>query len=551
MNTPHHLPPNLPAAVQAYIRELETRALADATRIAELIQHSTELSERIQILEEQFRLAQSKRFAPSSEKHKDRGFNEAEQMAAQALAEGDDGQTDDEQDAPSVPDTGLPEADRPEPKKRGRKPLPADLPRQRIEYDLPEDQKVCPCCAQALHRMGEEVSEQLHIEVKASVLSHVRFKYACRHCDKTGLQTPIVSAQMPKQPLPGSHASASILAAVTVGKYVDGTPLYRMEDVLARANIPVSRGTLANWIIRPSELHYRRIYDALHKTLLSQSTIHGDETSVQVLKESDKTAQSKSYMWVYRSAEDCKEPVVLFDYQPGRGQQYPQAFLAGFNGMLMTDGYSAWRTLDGITHLGCLAHARRLFVDAHKGQKKPGGRAQQALDYFRALYQVETLAKGDLPEGQDRIGYAYRLRQQHSVPLLTAFKKWLDELAPQVLPESLLGKAIAYTCNQWPYLSRYVTDGRAAIDNNVCERDIRPFVTGRKSWLFSDTVAGARASATIYSLMLTCRACDVEPHTYLMHVLNELPQRAEDADVSDLLPFNFAKRKAAQAPPTS
>jgi len=544
MTTQHIKPLPTEAADQAYIRELEAR-------VADQLKQIAQLNERIQVLEEQFRLAQSKRFAPSSEKQKDRGFDEAEQMAALALAKGDDGQAEDEQDTPCLPDTGLPELDRPNHKKRGRKPLPADLPRQRIEYDLPEDQKVCPCCQHDLNRMGEEVSEQLHIEVKASVLSHVRFKYACRHCDKTGLQTPIVIAPMPKQPLPGSHASASILAAVTVGKYVDGTPLYRMEDVLARANIPVSRGTLANWIIRPTELHYDRLYDALHKTLLSQSTIHGDETTVQVLKESNKATQSKSYMWVYRSAEDCKEPVVLFDYQPGRGQHYPQAFLAGFNGMLMSDGYSAWRTLEGVTHLGCLAHARRLFVDAQKGQKKPGGRAQQALDYFRALYQVETLAKGDLPEGQDRIGYTYRLRQQHSVPLLTAFKKWLDELAPQVLPESLLGKAIAYTCNQWPYLSRYVTDGRAAIDNNVCERDIRPFVTGRKSWLFSDTVAGAKASATIYSLMLTCRACDVEPHAYLMHVLNELPQRAQDADISDLLPFNFAKQKAAQVPPTS
>ena len=481
----------LPIHVQDYIRSLETQVSA--------------LNERIQLLEKQFRLAQSKRFAPSSEKIKDRVFDEAEQMAADAEADA----------TFALPDTGLPPADASAPAKRGRKRLPANLPRTRIEYDLPEERKICPCCQGALHRMGEEVSEQLHIEVKASVLQ---------------------------------HASASMIATVTAGKFVDGTPLYRMEDVLGRANIAVGRGTLANWIIRPAELHYHRLVDALRKTLLSQPLIHGDETTVQALKEPGKTAQSKSYMWVYRSAEECASAVVLLDYQPGRGQEHPQTMLAGYDGMLMTDGYAAWRTLDGPTHFGCMAHARRMFVDAMKGQKKPGGRAAQALEYFKALYQVETLAKADVPAGQTRADYRHRLRQLHSVPLLDAFKVWLDELAPMTLPKSLLGKAIAYTRNQWQYLSRYVRHGRAPVDNNVIERDIRPFCTGRKSWLFNDSVAGAKASAMVYSLMLTCRACGVEPYAYLLHVLTELPQRAPDADVTDLLPFRYAEQLKAKTP---
>lgn len=521
----------LPPAAQAYIRELEAR--------------NRQLGERIAHLEEQFRLAQSKRFAPSSEKLRDRVFDEAEQIAA---TEPDDDDAGGAEDTFALPDTGLPEAPAPARGRRGRKPLPAHLPRQRIEYDLPEEQKVCPCCAHALHRMGEDVSEQLHIEVKASVLQHVRFKYACRHCERHAERTPVITAPMPAQPLPGSNASAAMIATVTAGKYVDGTPLYRMAHALARADIEVGRGTLANWIIRPAELHYSRLYEALRRTLLSQPLIHGDETTVQVLKEPGKAAQSASYMWVYRSAEDCLEPVVLFDYQPGRGQEYPQAFLAGYEGLLMTDGYAAWRTLEGPTHFGCLAHARRAFVDALKGMKKPGGRAAQALEYFKALYQVETLAKADAPQGETRAAHTYRLRQQHSVPLLASLKAWLDEQAPQILPESLLGKAISYTRNQWVYLSRYVTDGRAPVDNNVIERDIRPFCTGRKAWLFADTVAGAKASAMIYSLMLTCRACNVEPYAYLLDVLTKLPQRAADADVSDLLPFNFARREAATPP---
>jgi transposase len=519
----------LPPAAQAYIRELESR--------------NRQLGERIAQLEEQFRLAQSKRFAPSSEKLSDRVFDEAEQIAA-TEAHDDDVAAD----TFTLPETGLPDVPQPTPRSPGRKPLPAHLPRQRIEYDLPDDQKICPCCAHELHRMGEEISEQLHIEVKASVLQHVRFKYACRHCERHAERTLVITTPMPPQPLPGSNASAAMIATVTAGKYVDGTPLYRMANALGRADIEVGRGTLANWIIRPAELHYSRLFEALRGTLLSQSLIHGDETTIQVLKEPGRAAQSTSYMWVYRSAEDCAQPVVLFDYRPGRGQEYPQAFLAGYKGLLMTDGYAAWRTLEGPTHLGCLAHARRGFVDALKGMKKPGGRASQALEYFKALYQVEALAKADPPEGETRVEYTHRLRQQHSVPLLEAFRKWLDEQAPQVLPESLLGKAISYTRNQWAYLCRYVSDGRAPVDNNVIERDIRPFCTGRASWLFSDTVAGAKASAMIYSLMLTCRACNVEPYAYLVHVLTELPKRAPDADVTDLLPFNFAKLTAAITP---
>lgn len=536
-------PSRLPKATKAYIDELEARAAADAQRIAERDAQIAELTRRLDTLEEQYRLALAQRFAPKSEKRKDRVFNDAEQIAATEPAEEDD-------DLPELPDTGLPDTGAPAPGKRGRRPLPADLPRERVEYDLPEDQKVCSCCGNALHRIGEDVSEQLHIEVKVTVRQNARFKYACRHCDTHAERTPVVLAPMPAQPLPGSHASAAMIATVTAGKFVDGTPLYRMADVLARSNAPVSRGTLANWIIRPSELHYSRLYEALHRTLLSQGLIHGDETTVQVLKEPGKSAQSKSYMWCYRSAEDSAEPVVLFQYQPGRGQQYPKEFLGDYQGMLMTDGYSAWRTLRKATHFGCMAHARRAFTDALKGQKnKPSPRVAKALEYFQALYQVEALAKGELPDGETRVGYTCRLRQQHSVPLLNSFKAWLDELAPKVLPESLLGKAISYCRNQWPYLSRYAMDGRAPIDNNVIERDIRPFCTGRKSWLFADTVAGAKASAMVYSLLLTCRACGVEPYEYLLHVLTELPQRASDADATDLLPFNFAKQKSAAMPP--
>lgn len=514
MNEPAAFP-DLPPEVQAYIRDLEMR--------------NAQLSARVRQLEEQFRLAQKKRYAPSSEKRSERVFNEAEQTAP-----------DPDVGTVALPDTGLPQGESPAGQKRGRKPLPADLPRKRVEHDLPEELKICACCQGALHRIGEDISEQLHIPPATPwVWQHVRFKYGCRHCERYGVSAPVVRADMPPQPLPGSVADAATIATVMTGKYADGMPLYRMEAAFARAGIEVARGTMGQWMIGASQRHLQRLYEAMQDMLLAQPLIHGDETRVQVLQEDGKSAQSQSYMWVYRSAEASSEPVVLFEYQPGRGQQHPQAFLQGFTGTLMTDGYSAWRTLDGVLHLGCFAHARRYFDEAAKAQGKADGRARQALDMIGRLYQVEALAKGELPAGRSRVEYTHALRQQHSLPVLAAFKTWLDEQAAKVLPKSLLGEAITYARNQWLYLSRYADDGNAPIDNNVIERDIRPFTTGRKNWLFSATVAGANASAVIYSLMLTCRACGVEPYTYLRHVLTELPCRAAGADVSDLLPFNY------------
>jgi len=283
-----------PKAVQGYVRALEARVADDAQHIEKLDQHIGKLGLRIEQLEEQVRLLEAERFAPKSEKREDRVFDEAEQLARSERGDGDD-----EGVLPGLPDTGLPAAAPPEHRKVGRKPLPAHLPRARIEYDLPSDQRGCPCCGNAMHRIGEDISEQLHVETKWTVHQNVRAKYACRHCERHAEHTPVVVASMPVQPLPGSHADASVLATVATAKYVDGMPLYRMQEAFARWQVPVSRGTLAHWVIRPSELHYTRLYDALKKVLLSQALIHGDETTLQVLKEAGRSAQSKSYMWVY------------------------------------------------------------------------------------------------------------------------------------------------------------------------------------------------------------------------------------------------------------
>lgn len=395
--------------------------------------------------------------------------------------------------------------------------------------------------------MGETVTDQLHIEVKAKVLQNVRFKYACRHCDRTGINAPVVTAPMPTQPLPGSVATASTLAFALVHKYVDGTPFYRLAQAFERAGVPISRGALGHWVIGSSEKHLHRIYDALKLRLRIQPLIHGDETTVQVLKETDKAATSTSYMWAYRSGKESREPIVLLDYQPGRGQIHPRAFLGDYRGIVMSDGYTAWRTLEVATHIGCMAHSRRRFVDALKARKKTGGGPPElALRFLEQLYRVERQARDEkLENGETKADCIRRFRQQHGIPVLNTLKIWLDQIAPKVLPDSKLGDAVSYTRNQWDYLTRYTEHGRMPIDNNLLERDIRIFVTGRKSWLFSDTVEGARASAVVYSLMLICRASRVEPLAWLRHVLTKLPQRAGDTDIADLLSFNFPNTATA------
>ena len=541
-----HLPEQLAALspeLRDYIRELEARASSleqQASTLRQqksaLQQQASALQQQVDFLQEQFRLAQLKRFAPSSEKFGPQGslFNEAEQDVALGTP---DEEQDDEQDAPG----DVANEAKAVGKKRGRKPLPAHLKRTRVEHDLPESDKVCGCCQGALHRMGEDISEQLNIiPATVEVLQHVRFKYGCRQCDRHGEASKIITSPMPPQPIPGSIASAGTIATVLTAKYADGTPLYRMHDAFLRGEVDVARGTMANWVIK-SGLLFAPLFQALRQELLRNPFIHGDETTVQVLKEDGRRAQNQSYMWVYRSAAGSDRPVVLFDYQPGRGHEHPARFLDGFEGTVMTDGYSAWRLLKGMNHLGCMAHARRRFDEALKAQKNPAGRAKQALDMIGKLYRIEKQATEKPPDGLSIVEHTYRLRQEKSRPVLDEFHAWLTRHQDEVMPQSLIGKAIHYALGQWRHLIRYIEDGRAPIDNNLIERDIRPFTTGRKNWLFSNSAAGADASAVIYSLMLTCRACDVEPYAYLQHVLTALPKRRAGEDVTDLLPFNYAK----------
>ena len=512
---------------------------------------------RIAVLEEQLRLAIHRRYGASSEKAEPDQpslFNEAELLSSAAVI---DAQS-------ATEDVTVPEHTR---GKGGRKPLPAHLPRRRVEHDYPEAEKLCPCgSGQCRRRIGEMVSEQVEIEpATITIVENVRFKYGtCSVCDGVFPETDeaqdtadagegraasapsapaprtIIVAPMPAQPLPKSIAGPSLAAFVAIMKYGDGLPLYRVEKILARYGLDVTRTTLAAWMIRLAELILPLI-KLLHETQVSYDVLQMDETTVQVLKEDGRAAQAKSRMWVRRGGSP-KTPVILFDYEPTRSGAVAWRLLEDFKGILQSDGYSGYTAVgkrDGIVHVGCLAHARRKFDEALKAQKATGrgGLAAEGLALIQRIYRVEKLAREAKLTPEQR----KKLRDERARPIWDELRRWLDAKRGHAPPQTLVGKAMTFLDNQWPLLIRYLDDGRVEVDNNLCENAIRPFVMGRKAWLFSDTPAGAHASARLYSLIETAKASGLEPYAYLKHVFAELPAMTTVAEIETLLPWNVAQ----------
>ncbi len=372
-------------------------------------------------------------------------------------------------------------------KRRGkRKPLPADLPRIEVIHELPEHELTCVCGCRK-HAIGEEVSEQLEIvPMQIRVIKHVRKVYGCRDCE-----TAPVIADKPAQLIEKSMASPSVLAMLLTTKYVDGLPLHRFEKVLGRHGIDIPRQTLARWVIQCGE-HFQPLLNLMRDRLLESRVIHCDETRVQVLKEPDREPSSQSWMWVQTGGPPDR-PVILFDYSTSRAQEVPTRLLEGYRGYVMTDDYAGYNALGaqtGVERLGCWAHARRKFVEAQKVQPKgKTGRADIALNLINKLYGIERDLKAS-SDADRKNG-----RHEHSLPILAQLKSWIEKTQLQVTAQNALGKAISYLASNWSKLKRYVEEGYLPMDNNAAERAIRPFVIGRKNWLFSDTPKGATASA--------------------------------------------------------
>ena len=369
------------------------------------------------------------------------------------------------------------------------------------------------------------------------MLRHIRGKYRCPCCEGH-----LRTAEMPPQPIPKSNASPGLLAYVATAKFVDGLSLYHLSVQLERAGFSVSRTTLASWMVRVGTL-VQPLINLLRDELLARTYLLMDETTVQVLKEPGKTAESTSYLWAQMSAGG-EAPIVLFDYDPTRGGDVPKRLLEGFTGTLQTDGYAGYDPVvaaQSLIRFYCWTHARRYFVVVLKSLElnpkrlpnPPPPKARQALKavaFIKTLYAIERRIAEKPPDER------YQVRQAESIPVLNAMRAWLDRTRPKILPSGKLAQALAYLDNHWAGLVRYCDDGRYAMDTNAVENALRPFCLGRRRWLFCDTVAGAMASANLYSLIQTAKANGLDPHAYLRHVFTHLPMADSLDAVEQLLP---------------
>jgi transposase len=488
------------------------------------------------LFKEQLNKFKRQLFAASSEAasqhQKDMFFNEAESLGAQAEPAAEES-ADDKIDVP-----GHKRA------KRGRKPLDPALPREVVRHELPEGERVCPHDGATLREIGVEASEQLDIiPQQVRVIRHERVKYACPCCDG-GMRL----ASRPAQVIPKGLFTESALAWIATSKYLDGLPLYRQAALLGRfGGTDISRNTVAGSIVRLGQL-VQPVVNLLRDELLDAPLVFGDETELQVLKEPGRNAQAKSYIWAQMTDGCGKDgtgpPIRLFTYSPSRSTKTAMALYAGIRqgAVLMTDGYDVYDTVaetHRLVHLGCWTHCRRYFHEAlqalPKDQRGPDQLAARFIVLIGKLYELEAQARRDGVDTNE-LG---RRRQQDSTLVLADIEALLLANLYAVLPKSLLGQALHYLASQWSKLKRYVEDGRYSIDNNAQENAIRPFCVGRRNWLFADTVAGANASANLYSLLQTCQVNGIDGYRYLRALFIALPKAQTADDYAALLPWRI------------
>ena len=522
---------------------LQTQRDALQSERQSLIGENRVLRVKCDLLKEQLARAMHKMFAAKSEargsEQKDMFFNEAEGLAAATHA----APAQEESDADKN-DIEVEVAGHKRKTKRGRKPLDPALPRRVERHELPESERICPHDGSTLVEIGVEASEQIEIiPMQVQVRRDERVKYACPCCDGA-----LRLAPKPAQIIPKGLLSESALAWVVTAKYEDGLPLYRQAALIGRfGGTDLSRNTMASSVVRVGQA-VQPVFNLLRDHLLDAPITFGDETEVQVLKEPGRAAQAKSYMWAQMTdgsgPAGTGPPIRLFGYAPSRSAQAATLLYAGIRegGVLMTDGYQVYDQIaqkHHLVHLGCWAHCRRYFVEAAdvlpKPARTPEQPALQFVELIGKLYAVEKRARDRNLSAADRL----LERKHHSVAVLEQIQALLLTHLHAVVPGSLLGKALHYLSAQWTKLARFVTNGSYPIDNNPCENAIRPFVVGRRNWLFSDTVGGANASANLYSLLQTCKVNGVDPYRYLLALFKALPLAKTADDYEALLPWRI------------
>jgi transposase len=506
---------------------VEARPAADQT-IEDLRAQNDELKHKIAELEaltkwyeEQLKLSKHRQFAASSEKTEDGSqlglFDEAENTA----------------DPKAEEKVAFEEISYTRKKREGKRQDDlSQLPFETVEHELPEEKRICPECGGALHTMSTE--EHCEVEVvppQFKAVRHLRHVYSCRDCEKNSDHATIIRAPMPEPVIKGSLASPSAVAHIMVEKYVKAVPLYRQEQSLLRDGIRLSRQTMANWIVKCAEDWLEPIYERMKELLLKESVLHADETVVQVLHEPGKKANTNSYEWLYRTSGCAEHPITLYEYQPTRSSAHPIRFLAGWKGYLHTDGYQGYHRLPDVTVIGCFSHVRRRFDDALKilpPEQRRDSAAARGLDYCNKLFDLEQEFAALSPEER------YRKRLERSLPMAEEFLAWAKPFAMGT--KSVLKTATDYLIGQWPWLKNIYLDGRLELSNNRAERSIKPFVIGRKNWLFSNSQKGARASSVVYSVLETAMENGLNPFRYLKLLFETMPN-CTTGQIDGLLPW--------------
>jgi len=410
--------------------------------------------------------------------------------------------------------------------RRKRRQIDWDKLRQiRHEHDLSDEEKNCSCCGRTMDRIGEDVTRELEFQpAKLEAHIHVRPKYACRRC-KNGVS----AAPLPPRPIPGGIAGPGLITEVVVGKFGDHLPLYRLEDILTRYGVYLSRSTLCNWIKAVAHL-FRPLYELERQRVLQSAVLWTDDTRVTVLGGAE--GSFKGYFWTYIG--DDQQPYSVYDFTTSRSRDGPAGFLEGYSGYLHADAYTGYDAMfsdirSNVLEVACWAHARRRFFDAAENDPR---RAHQVLEWIRQLYDIEDRAH-DLSVDARR-----ELRTAEATPVLDKIETYLTELAQNTLPKSNLGKAVTYARNQWEALRRYTEDGRLTIDNNISERTLRHQAIGRKNWLFLGSEAAGPRAAVLYTILAGAKRHRIEPWVYVRDLLLRL--NAEDPHLEEMLPDRWA-----------
>ena len=484
-----------------------------------------ELTVQIRLLNEQLDYMKRKLFGRSSEKH-----------AAET-----DGQLtlfdEPEEEKPAI----LPAAEIPV-RSHVRKPKATfeekakNLPVERVEVPLPDEEQFCPVCGTPLEVIGKEVvrKELEYIPATLKVVEYVSIHYGCPKCKQEAEKPNIIHSPVPPSLL-GSYASSSTVAWVIYQKYTNGLPLYRQEKDWLQYGFALSRTTMANWVIACTGIYLKVLYEYCHRLLVQRNFAMADETPVQVLKEEGREAAAKSYMWLFRSGEDGMPAIILYHYAPTRSGDNASEFLEGFHGYLMVDGYTGYNKVKDIRRCCCFAHIRRYFFDAiPKGnQRDISIPAVQGVEYCDKLFAYERHFKEK--------GYSYRQikngRLKHEKPVIEAFLVWLEKQTP--VRGSKFAAAVNYALNRRDIMMTYLEDGRCSLSNNLSEQKMKSFVTGRKGWLFCDTPEGAEASAIAYSFAEMASAHHLNVYKYIKYLLDQRPNdQMEDAQLERMMPWN-------------